>query len=86
MTDESPEYNPKEYAMSDGCIRAMYPELTPAQRAVIAHLSGQFEEVKDLLARICEQVVPALCEDVEDDALCGPTSDLLRGVRDYIDW
>ncbi len=64
----------------------MYPELTPAQRAVYARLYGQLEEVKDRLWAICWQVNPVLCEDVRDDALCGPTSDLLRGVRDYIDW
>jgi len=63
----------------------MYPELTPAQRAVYARLYGQLEEVKDRLWAICWQVNPVLCEDVRDDALCGPTSDLLRDLCDFID-
>ncbi len=71
--------------MRDECIGDMYPELTPAQRAIYARLSGQVEGVKDRLWAICWPVNPVLCEDVVDDALCGPTSDLLQDLREFID-
>lgn len=71
--------------MRDECIRDRYPELTPAQRAIYARLYAQFEGFKDRLWAICWQVNPVLCVDVRDDALCGPTSDLLRDVCDFID-